>query len=193
MKLSMNLKSGSRQKSTAARNFLTVFEMNPIVSFFPRSLLARFFFLALLGCFSGCSNQGVSAQRAGEQFDFESRELTITRQDGSSVTIEAEIARTDTQRERGLMFRKELAGGKGMLFIFERDQIMSFWMKNTLIPLSIAFIASDGRIMELKDMQAESMRTINSSRSVRYALEVPQGWFSRAGIAAGDRVDLGGI
>jgi uncharacterized membrane protein (UPF0127 family) len=104
-----------------------------------------------------------------------------------------EIAATEDQRAQGLMHRRELPDGSGMLFVFDRDQIMSFWMKNTLIPLSIAFIASDGRVIEIKDMQAQSTRTVNSSRSVRYALEVPQGWFNRAGIGPGDTLDLSGL
>jgi uncharacterized membrane protein (UPF0127 family) len=105
---------------------------------------------------------------------------------GKPVPLEAEIARTETERAQGLMYRKSLDDGKGMLFIFEKDQVLSFWMKNTLIPLSIAFIASDGRILEIRDMEPESLIPVNSSRSVRYALEVPRGWFDRAGIKAGD-------
>jgi uncharacterized membrane protein (UPF0127 family) len=86
------------------------------------------------------------------------------------------------------MYRKNLSDGEGMLFIFERDDVLSFWMKNTLIPLSIAFIASDGRILEIRNMQPHDLNSIKSSRSVRYALEVPQGWFSRAGVRVGDRL-----
>jgi uncharacterized membrane protein (UPF0127 family) len=77
-----------------------------------------------------------------------------------------------------------------MFFVFETDRILSFWMKDTLIPLSIAFIAYDGRILEIHDMEAHSLRAVQSSRSARYALEVPQGWFARAGIGAGDTVSL---
>jgi uncharacterized membrane protein (UPF0127 family) len=111
--------------------------------------------------------------------------------DGSGfVEIKAEIARTEDERSKGLMFRKKLADGEGMLFIFDRDQQLSFWMKNTLIPLSIAYIASDGRIIDIKDMQPLDLNSVQSSRSVRYALEVPQGWFSRAGIEPGDTVRL---
>jgi uncharacterized membrane protein (UPF0127 family) len=117
---------------------------------------------------------------------FEMRNLSISRSGGGPVSMEAELARTDQERSRGLMHRKNLDDGKGMLFIFERDQIMSFWMKNTLIPLSIAFIASDGRIIEIKDMEPLNETPVRSSRSVRCALEVPQGWFSRAGIGIGD-------
>jgi uncharacterized membrane protein (UPF0127 family) len=85
------------------------------------------------------------------------------------------------------MYRKSLDDGKGMLFVFDRDESLSFWMKNTLIPLSIAFIASDGRILEIRDMEPESLTPVHSSRSVRYALEVPQGWFDRAGVKPEDR------
>jgi uncharacterized membrane protein (UPF0127 family) len=77
-----------------------------------------------------------------------------------------------------------------MLFIYERDQILSFWMKNTLIPLSIAFISRDGRILEIRDMQPQSLATVKSSRSARYALEAPLGWFTRANIAPGCMVQI---
>ena len=91
------------------------------------------------------------------------------------------------------MYRRKLPEGKGMLFVFERDQILSFWMKNTFIPLSIAFIASDGRIINIRDMEPQSLSAVKSSRSVRYALEVPQGWFIRQGIREGDRIILGSL
>jgi uncharacterized membrane protein (UPF0127 family) len=110
--------------------------------------------------------------------------------ESGTVEITAEIAKTDEERSQGLMFRKKLPDGEGMLFVFERDQQLSFWMKNTLIPLSIAFIASDGSITEIKDMQPLNENSVKSSRSVRYALEAPQGWFSRAGVRAGDRLNI---
>ncbi len=104
--------------------------------------------------------------------------------------VTAEIARTPRERELGLMFRKELADGKGMLFVFDADERLSFWMKNTLVPLSIAYISSDGTIREILDMEPRSLAPVPSQYSVRYALEVPQGWFSRAGVRVGDRVIL---
>jgi uncharacterized membrane protein (UPF0127 family) len=106
------------------------------------------------------------------------------------ISVSAEIARTESERSKGLMFRRELADGKGMLFVFERDQILSFWMKNTLIPLSIAYIAWNGRIIEILDMEPGDLRSVTSSRSARYALEVPQGWFDRAGVRPGDFLRL---
>ena len=114
--------------------------------------------------------------------------LVIERTGAEPVEITAEIAKTDQERSQGLMHRKKLPDGEGMLFVFDRDQQLSFWMKNTIIPLSIAFIASDGRITEIKDMQPLDENSVRSGRSVRYALEVPQGWFGRAGIKAGDVV-----
>jgi uncharacterized membrane protein (UPF0127 family) len=124
---------------------------------------------------------------AGESF--EKQELVI-QSGGGKVTLMAEIARTASQREQGLMHRKGLKDGEGMLFVFERDEILSFWMKNTLVPLSIAFIAYDGRILEVHDMQPGNLNPVHSSRSVRYALEVPQGWFNRVGIRPGDKLEI---
>jgi uncharacterized membrane protein (UPF0127 family) len=117
-------------------------------------------------------------------------ELPIER-DGQKITVvKAEIASTDEERGQGLMFRKNLADGEGMLFVYERDQVLSFWMKNTLIPLSIAFIASDGKIIGIRDMYPHDESSVISNRSVRYALEVPQGWFLRAGVHNGDIVNI---
>jgi uncharacterized membrane protein (UPF0127 family) len=114
--------------------------------------------------------------------------LTITRSDGGSVSVSAELAKTEEQQTQGLMNRKSLADGEGMLFVYNADTIMHFWMKNTLIDLSIAFIASDGRILEIRNMRKGDLTITTSSRSARYALEVPQGWFGRAGITSGDRL-----
>jgi uncharacterized membrane protein (UPF0127 family) len=118
-------------------------------------------------------------------------DLTITSGSGASpVPLRAELARTAEEREKGLMFRKTLADGEGMLFVFDRDQVLSFWMKNTLLPLSVAYIAADGRILEIHDLRPGDLRPVRGSRSARYALEVPQGWFARTGINPGDRVSI---
>jgi uncharacterized membrane protein (UPF0127 family) len=120
----------------------------------------------------------------------ETTELTLEKAGAAPVRLQVEIARTERERARGLMHRISLPDGEGMLFVFERDQILSFWMKDTLIPLSIAFISYDGRILEIYDMKPRDLAPVHSSRSVRYALEVPQGWFERAGITPGDRLNL---
>ena len=152
-----------------------------IFSFFShrKFILLPVIFLTVI---SGCS----------AQVRFDKKELTIAGGNGN-VSIIAEIARTDEQRERGYMFREEVKDGEGMLFIFERDQILSFWMKNTQVPLSIAFIAHDGRILEIFNMEPEDLNPVRSSRSARYALEVPRGWFDRVGIQQGDRLDTVGL
>jgi uncharacterized protein len=111
---------------------------------------------------------------------------------GPAIVL-AEIARTEVERERGLMFRRALDEGKGMLFVFDKDDMLAFWMKNTKVPLSIAYISSDGTIRQISDMEPYSLATVKSERSVRYALEVPRGWFERAGVKVGDRVGLGGV
>ncbi|MCL2184512.1 MAG: DUF192 domain-containing protein [Treponema sp.] len=118
------------------------------------------------------------------------KELSIER-DGQVITIvKAEIAEKQEEKTKGLMHRKNLADGEGMLFIFEQDQIMSFWMVNTVIPLSIAFITSDGRIFDIKNMYPNDKNSVSSSRSGRYALEVPQGWFTNVGVKIGDIVNF---
>jgi uncharacterized membrane protein (UPF0127 family) len=126
----------------------------------------------------------------GPQPVLETKIISIHTASGAAVPIKAELARTDREKQAGLMFRKELADGSGMLFMFENDEVHSFWMKNTLIPLSVAFILRDGTILEIKDLYPRDLSSVHSSRSVRYALEAPQGWFTRAGIKAGDRLDL---
>jgi len=132
----------------------------------------------------------LSSCSALEKFD--KQELVIEGRNGK-VIINAEIARTEEQVKQGLMHRKEIKDGHGMLFVYDYDHVMSFWMKNTLVPLSIAYIATDGRIMEIYDMEPGNLNPVRSSRSARYALEVPQGWFGRAGIEIGDRIDLKGF
>jgi uncharacterized membrane protein (UPF0127 family) len=144
--------------------------------------------LFTLGCTAVDRERGGGSGRP--QGGLETRFISIGK---AGVRVEAELARTETQRQTGLMYRKALADGKGMLFIFNRDEVLSFWMKDTLIPLSIAFITYDGRILEIRDMYPGDLRSIQSSRSVRYALEVPRGWFARAGVSAGDRLDLSGL
>ncbi len=114
--------------------------------------------------------------------------LSIVRADGSAVTIDCEIARTEAEQETGYMGRKKIPDGTGMLFAFRFDQKLSFWMKNTPHPLSIAYLDSSGVIREIYDMTPFSLEAVSSERSVRYALEVPDGWFARAGIAVGDRL-----
>lgn len=114
------------------------------------------------------------------------RTITLVKQDGTQIPVQVEVADTDQSRTQGLMNRKIVPEGTGMLFIFDRDQILTFWMKNTFVPLSIAYISSEGRIIDIFDMEPESLKPVVSTRSVRYALEVPQGFFTTVGIKEGD-------
>jgi uncharacterized membrane protein (UPF0127 family) len=120
----------------------------------------------------------------------EVREFPITREGEIVAVVSAEIARTEQEQAKGLMYRKNLPDGEGMLFVFEKDEVRRFWMKNTLIPLSIAYITWDGKIVDIKDMYPQDQNSVVSNRSVRYALEVPQGWFSRTGVEIGDVINI---
>ncbi len=103
--------------------------------------------------------------------------------------VVAEVACDDASRRLGLMNRESLADGKGMLFIFPGLERRGFWMRNTYIPLSIAFIADDGTILQIEHMKPKDETSTRSKDKVRYALEVPKGWFERSGIAVGARVE----
>jgi len=100
--------------------------------------------------------------------------------------IWVEIVRTPEERARGLMGRKHLAEDEGMLFIFEKEDYHSFWMKNTLLPLSIAFVDKEGRILRITDMKPLTLESHAPPKPVLYALEMKQGWFSANGIKVGD-------
>jgi len=101
-----------------------------------------------------------------------------------------EVARTDAARAKGLMGRSTLGQREGMLFVFDRDQHLDFWMKNTRVPLSIAFLSAEGKILEIADMEPFSEKLIRSRLSSRYALELRQGGFGEVGAGEGDFVVL---
>lgn len=102
--------------------------------------------------------------------------------------IHAQVAATHQQRAVGLMFRKEMPAGEGMLFVFEQPSSQCFWMKNTLLPLTAAFVADDGTIVNLADMQPQTEKTHCSAKPVRFVLEMNQGWFAKRGIKAGSKL-----
>lgn len=119
-----------------------------------------------------------------------SKELKITRKDSTTITLSAELAITEAERNHGYMERKTIPDGTGMLFVFEKDQTLSFWMKNTPHPLSIAYVDSKGKIRDIFDMTPYSLSPIVSTVSVRYALEVPQGWYKKNDITVGDVIEI---
>jgi uncharacterized protein len=99
--------------------------------------------------------------------------------------IDAQVAQTPEQRMTGLMFRKEMPQYEGMLFVFEFPAQQCFWMKNTLLPLTAAFVADDGTIVNLADMKPQTEDSHCSAKAVRYVLEMNQGWFARRSMQAG--------
>ena len=99
--------------------------------------------------------------------------------------IDAQVAQTPKEREIGLMHRKNMPAHEGMLFVYEQPGLQCFWMKNTLLPLSTAFLADDGTIVNLADMQPQTLDSHCSSKPVRYVLEMNQGWFAKKGLKAG--------
>lgn len=104
--------------------------------------------------------------------------------------IDTQVALSPEQRSTGLMFRKNMPPSEGMLFVFEQASMQCFWMKNTLLPLTAAFVADDGTIVNLVDMKPQTLDSHCSTQPVRYVLEMNQGWFSKKGIKAGFK--LGG-
>ena len=104
--------------------------------------------------------------------------------------IQVEVVRTEEEKARGLMFRQELGTDEGMLFVYGKEEFLTFWMKNTPLPLSIAFLDPKGRIVDIQDMEPFSLRTHTSSRRALYALEMNRGWFRKNGIGVGDMVTL---
>lgn len=139
----------------------------------------RILFISLIFCIFAL---GASCRNS----NLEKKTLTLCKADGTELYVKAELAVKPEDRNFGFMERKNIPDGTGMLFIFEYDQILSFWMKNTPTPLSIAFITKDGKIKDIFDMQPFSTASKTSTGYVRYALEVPQGWYKKNGIKTGD-------
>jgi uncharacterized protein len=102
--------------------------------------------------------------------------------------IQAQLARTPDQRSIGLMFRQTMPANEGMLFAFEAPGQQCFWMKNTLLPLSAAFVADDGSIVNIEDMKPQTLDSHCSAKPVRFVLEMNQGWFAKRGLKAGSRL-----
>jgi uncharacterized membrane protein (UPF0127 family) len=122
----------------------------------------------------------------------ELRIVTIRTSSREEVRVRVEIADNASEHARGLMYRTTLAEDRGMLFIFEGEQTLSFTMKNTLIPLSIAFIDSEGRIVDIQEMKPldDDPPSYVSAKPAQYALEVNQGFFEEQGVEVGDRAEL---
>ncbi len=120
--------------------------------------------------------------------DLPQLDLPRTKLSAGMHLIDAQLAATPEQRSIGLMFRRNMPASEGMLFVFEQASQQCFWMKNTLLPLSAAFLTDDGRVVNLVDMKPQTTDSHCSAQPVRYVLEMNQGWFVKKGIKAGSRL-----
>ena len=126
---------------------------------------------------------GVAHAQNGPQLDLPRVTLTA-----GIHQVDAQVAQTPEQRATGLMFRGEMPQAEGMLFVFEHASAQCFWMKNTLLPLTAAFVADDGTIVNLADMKPQTSDSHCSSKPVRFVLEMNKGWFAKKGIKAGSKL-----
>jgi uncharacterized protein len=116
------------------------------------------------------------------------QKLPAIRLNAGMHLIQAEVAQTPDQRGIGLMFRATMGANEGMLFAFEQASEQCFWMKNTLLPLSIAFLADDGSVVNIEDMKPQTLNGHCSKKPVRFALEMNDGWFAKRGIQPGSKL-----
>jgi uncharacterized protein len=163
--------SGTRISPVNARRFRRASTLGGFGSSF-RSLAACISMVVMTtACIAGCQARlpRVMLQASGQ-------ELTV------------EVARTDAERERGLMGRRGIGPREGMIFVFDRDDHLSFWMKNTPTALSIAFLSADGKVLQIEDMEPFSEKIIRSKLSARYAVEMRQGAFAEMHVTEGTMV-----
>lgn len=140
--------------------------------------------LALAALWGGTSAVRAQLAAGGQpQLDLPRTTLSI-----GMHRIDTQLASNDRQREIGLMFRQEMPQYEGMLFVFEQPGVQCFWMRNTLIPLTAAFVADDGSIVNLADMKPLDDTSHCSAKPVRYVLEMNQGWFAQRHFKAGARL-----
>ena len=125
---------------------------------------------------------GMACAQTGPQ------KLPAIRLNAGIHNIQAELAQSPDERSTGLMFRTAMGTNEGMLFAFEQPGQQCFWMKNTLLPLSVAFVADNGGIVNIDDMKPQTLDSHCSTKPVRFVLEMNQGWFAKRGVKAGTRL-----
>jgi uncharacterized membrane protein (UPF0127 family) len=133
-----------------------------------------------------CIGVGVLAMPASAQEG--PQRLTAIQLGAGMHNIKAEVARTPQEHQIGLMFRKSMGANDGMLFVFDRASPQCFWMRNTLIPLAIAFVADDGTVVNLDEMKPQTEETHCSTQPVRFVLEMNTGWFAKRGVKPGSKL-----
>ena len=149
-------------------------------------LVAAFAVLLMLAGAAGCGgSEGSTA--SGNQASVVFHAL------GGDATLTVEVARTSAERALGLMKRSSLAADHGMIFIWDQPTRSAFWMKNTLIPLSVAFIAADGTIIDIQQMQPQTTDPHAPGQDYLYAVEANQGYFSEHGVTPGSKLEIRGL
>ncbi len=133
-------------------------------------------------CVAAVALVGAAAAQEGPQT------LPAIRVHAGIHNITAQLAQTPEQREIGLMYRTTMGANDGMLFVFERPGQQCFWMKNTLIPLAVAFVADDGRVVNIDSMKPQTLDSHCSTAPVRFVLEMNENWFAKRGIKAGSKL-----
>jgi uncharacterized membrane protein (UPF0127 family) len=158
--------------------FASVHQLTVIPMKFKQHLLANILFFGAL-----LANSVVVLAQDGPQMNLERIKLTA-----GMHRMDVQVAATPEQRQTGLMFRKDMPQHEGMIFVFDQPTKQCFWMKNTLLPLSAAFIADDGTIVNIEDMKPQTLESHCSAKPVRYVLEMNKGWFAKKGLQAGAKI-----
>ena len=148
----------------------------------PQLLLLPLLFLAFIA--SDCGGDALPKATTSE------RATVTVSAGGKSTTVTVEVAATDRQRQQGLMLRQTMADDAGMLFVFPTDTSVGFWMRNTYLPLDIAYIDASGKVLEVRNAQPLDETSLTPKSPYRYTLEVNQGWFARHGFGPGATVTL---
>lgn len=157
--------------------------------------LRAFVLLAIIVAFIAIGARALRPRAEGAPAAFKRGTLVLS-QEGRRVQLKVEVADTPEARAHGLMFRKSLRDDEGMLFVFDDEERWAFWMKNTLVPLSIAFVDRNWRVVDIQDMPVADnpehgpFPVYQSKAPARYALEVAQGFFTRKKIGIGARVQF---
>lgn len=137
--------------------------------------------IALTGCSRAASDSGAPVKTVEDRFA-----IRI-----GDHTVQMQIAAQPAEMQKGLMYRKTMGADEGMLFVYDSPQQMGFWMRNTVLPLDIGFISPDGELKEIYAMYPLDERTVSShGRNLQFALEMNQGWYARAGVKPGAKLDL---
>lgn len=139
--------------------------------------------LVLVGALAACGG-------SDEPHLYPTVALTVRAADGTAAALTAEVVSTSSERQQGLMFRRSLPENEGMLFVFPAETSTGFWMRNTYIPLTIAYLAGDGVVLQLRTGEPLNETLLTPAQPYRYTLEVNEGWFERHGLGPGAQVIL---